>query len=134
MTAQLLHELLELEKKFSARLAEVMNLSRDLQDAIDRQDQVTVEMMLSMRQRPILELQEISNYIELKRLGLTAEDEDRFDELIDGAPAKHPDEFPIAEQVASNRRLLERVTELDAQINQKLCGEKSFYLSQRAEP
>lgn len=127
MTAQDLKELLELEKRFFSKLTETMDLSRDLADAVDRQDQVTVTMLLSMRQRPILELQEINSYIDLKRIGLPGGDEARFVELISGAPAETAAEGPVAEQVAVNHRLLLRLTELDQRINQKLCGENSFY-------
>lgn len=127
MTTQDLQELLELEKKFYAKLNETMNLSHDLADAIDRQDQVSVSMLLSMRQHPILELQEINSYISLKRIDLTAEDAQRFDELIGGANAASASEQPVASQIATNRRLLERLTELDCRINKKICGEQSVY-------
>ncbi len=127
MSEQILQELLALEKKFFSKLSETLDISRELADAIDRQDQVTVTMLLSMRQKPLLELQEINSYIELKRHGLRPEEADRFEKLIVGAPAEHPAEIPLAEQVASNRRLLDRLTELDRQISQKLCGEQSFY-------
>ncbi len=127
MTRQDLNELLELERKLFSKLTETLGISQDLADAIDRQDSVSVNMLLSMRQRPILELQETSSYIDLKRLDLSPSSAERFVALTSGSPANSPEEQPVADQISSNRRLLVRLVELDRRINTKLCGDASYY-------
>ncbi|MEI3361551.1 MAG: hypothetical protein V8R75_02680 [Oscillospiraceae bacterium] len=48
-----LMDLLMLEKKIYNSLNEVQDLTRQLAEALDRQDQVSVRMLLTMRQEPI---------------------------------------------------------------------------------
>lgn len=122
-----LEELLQLEKKFYLKLSETMDTTRELAEAVDRQDSVSLHMLISMRQRPLLELQEIRSYIQLKRVDLEAQDAQRFDQLLAGDAPNTPAEAPVAEQVAKNRRLLERLADLDRRVNQRLCGAESCY-------
>lgn len=122
-----LEELLALEKKLYMKLNETTDLTRELAESVDRQDQVSVHMLLSLREKPVLELQEIEACIELKRVDLTARDAQRFDELLAGADGVGPDECDVATQVAINRRTLGRLVELDERINRKLCGRGSCY-------
>lgn len=129
MTGQRLAGLLELEKKFSHRLEEALSLTRDLAESVDRQDQVSIGMLLSMRQKTILELQEIFHYIHLIRLELDQSALARFDQLLSGASAQSPQELPLTECIASNRRLLQHLGELDQSVSQRLCRDRSFYLT-----
>jgi len=128
MSEQDLNGLLELEKKFSQKLIEALRLTGDLAQSVDRQDQVSIGMLLSMRQKTILELQEISHYIDLMRVELDASALARFDQLLSGAAAQSPQELPLTECIASNHRSLEQLGALDQAISQRLCGEHSFYL------
>jgi len=123
-----LAELLALERRIFRKLNETMEITRELAEAVDREDQVSVKMLLSSRQAPLLELQELNAAAELKRCDLSGEDEAAFDRLITehGAP-ETPAEKYVAEQMALNRRLLKQLAELDRRVNEKLCREKSIY-------
>lgn len=123
-----LAELLALERRIFRKFNETMEITRELAEAVDREDQVSVKMLLSNRQVPLLELQELNAAVELKRCDLSGEDEAAFDRLITehGAP-ETPAEKEVAEQMASNRRILEQLAELDRRVNEKLCREKSVY-------
>lgn len=127
MTVQDFQELLELEKKYYQKLSEVLSLTHELAEAASRHDQVSLRLLLSMRQKPLFELQEISSYIDLKRLDLTGEDVAQFDRLLSGENPESAEEVPVSEQITVNRRLANRLTELDRKLNQSLCGEQSFY-------
>lgn len=120
--------LLALERRIFRKFNETMEITRELAEAVDREDQVSVKMLLSSRQTPLLELQELNAAVELKRCDLSGEDEAAFDRLIveRGTP-ETPAEKDVAEQVALNRRLLEQLAELDRRVNEKLCREKSVY-------
>ena len=52
-------DLTVLERKKYNQLSEVMDLSRQLGEAMDRNDQVSLRMLISMRQEPILQLEEL---------------------------------------------------------------------------
>lgn len=127
MTEQDLKELLELKKKAYHKLTEAYQLTRDLAEALDRQDQISIDMVLSMRQRTILELQEIDSYVDLKRYDLNQDGIARMNALLSGAAADLPMEVPLADCLASNNRLLQQLKALDQIVNQKLCGDRSIY-------
>lgn len=119
--------LLVLERGIFRKLGEVMGITRELAEAVDREDQVSVRLLLTGRHRPLLELQELGAALELKRCDLSGEDEAAFDRLIAGGAPDREWEREAAEQIAQNRRLLEQLAELDRHVNEKLCREKSIY-------
>ncbi|MBP1758660.1 MAG: hypothetical protein H6Q61_909 [Firmicutes bacterium] len=130
MKASDLKELLELERKLYAQISETIDLTQNLLDSVERNDQVAVHMLLSMRQRPILEMEEVQSYISLKRIDLNHQDAQRFDALLSGALPENRDELPLTKQLSMNQRFLERLTELDRLVSHKLCGDRSYYQNQ----
>ena len=67
--------LLVLERNIFRKLGEVIGITRELAEAVDREDQVSVRLLLTGRHRPLLELQELNAALELKRCDLSGEDE-----------------------------------------------------------
>ncbi|MCI9155821.1 MAG: hypothetical protein HFF44_02635 [Lawsonibacter sp.] len=120
-------DLAVLERKKYNQLSEVMDLSRQLGEALDRNDQVTLRMLLSLRQDPILRLEELKGASEARRESLSPEDRERLAALWAGAEPRGEDEQTYASQAGSVRRLLERVLELDRRLNRRLAGGSSFY-------
>lgn len=127
MEKQDLEELLALEKKLYVRLTDTMSLTKELDEAVERQDQASVRLLLSQRQKSVLELQELQAYTALKRCDLSGDDVERFDALTAGLLALDAAEKPVEAQVALNRRLLEQLVALDKRINLRLCGRRSCY-------
>ncbi|MEG1684066.1 MAG: hypothetical protein RR295_09550 [Oscillospiraceae bacterium] len=125
MQANILMDFLVLEKKLYGKLTEVTELTRQLAEAVDRQDPVSVRLLISMRQEPIYSLQEIQANLELSQIGLA--DAARIGALLEGEDAATEEEQPLADQVATNRHLLERLLTLDRQVSLKLGGEDSAY-------
>lgn len=125
---QTLSELSALQGKILRKLNETLGITRELTEAVDREDQVSVRLLLSSRQMPILELQELNAAMDLKRCELSGADEAAFDRLVTrrGA-AETPEEAELAEQLARNRRLLEQLSEMDRRVSEKLCRERSIY-------
>lgn len=123
-------DLTVLERKKYNQLSEVMDLSRQLGEAMDRNDQVSLRMLLSMRQDPILQLEELKRAIDTKRESLSPEDRERLSAVQAGAPPRDEGETAYANQAGSVRRLLERVVELDQRLNRRLAGDSSFYTKQ----
>ncbi len=125
---QTLAELLALQRKVLRKLNEALGITRELAEAVEREDQVSVRLLLSSRQMPLLELQELDAAMDLKRCELSGADEAAFDRLVTrrGA-AEDPAEQELADQLARNRRVLEQLTELDRRVSEKLCRERSIY-------
>lgn len=114
-------------KKMYTNLNETLNLSRQLAEAVDRDDQVAIHMLLAMRQEPIERLRRARNALEQQRDLLSPEDGQELEELLRGGPPRTDAAAPLAAQVGMNRRVLEQVGALDKAISLKLAREKSIY-------
>ena len=120
-------DLTVLERKKYNLLTEVLDLSRQMGEALDRGDDVSVRMLVAMRQEPILGLQEVHQAAAARLESLPPEDRERAGALREGAPSQGPEEESYCAQAGSARRLLERVVELDERLNRRLAGDDSFY-------
>lgn len=114
-------------KRMGGLLNEVQDLSRQLAEAIDRDDRVSVEMLVNMRREPIDKLVDAEDVLADQTASLPPEDGARLSQLLAGAPARGPDEKLLAELVGSNRRRLEQIVALDKILNRKLARENSVY-------
>ncbi len=127
MESTVLLEALVQEKRMYTLLNEVMDLSVQLADAVDRDDQVTLHLLLGMRAEPLAKLQNVRKALENQRDSLETNDRARFVKLLNGEPAEEDEERPLANQVCANHRLLSRVIECDERISRKLAKEHSIY-------
>ena len=116
-----------LERKKYNCLSEVMELSRQMGEALDRADQVSIQLLLALRGEPILHLQEVDRLEKSRKSDFSQEDIQRLEELCQGAAPQLREEGLFAEQAGKTRRLLERVVELDRRLSLRLAGEDSFY-------
>lgn len=124
----MLLDLQVLERKKYNYLNDVMDLSQQLATAMDRNDQVSVRMLVAMRQDPLLQLEEIKRNLHRRLLEFSPADQELAHRLLQGKETSgSPREQAVADQVGVNRRLLERIIELDRRLNHRLTGEKSFY-------
>lgn len=117
-------------KRIYTLLNEVMDLSRQLAEALDRNDTVTIRMLVSMRREPLEKVLRARQILEEQREALNGEVGDRLAELLNGEPARTEEEQVLAKQVSVNRRLLEQALALDQRLNQKLTHDKSIYQNQ----
>lgn len=120
-------DLAVLERKKYNLLSEVMDLSKQLGDVMDRSDDVSVRLLLAMREEPLLRLQELKHATDLKKESLSPEDRDRISALNHGAAPRGEEETAYQNQAGSARRLLERVVELDERLSRRMGGKNSFY-------
>ncbi len=120
-------DLAVLERKKYNDLNEVLDLTRQLGEALDRNDEVAARMLVAMRQDPILHLEEVNATAKARRESLPPEDQDRVAALLAGAQAQDNSEKTFVEQVDRARSLLERVVELDRRMSLRIAGEDSFY-------
>ena len=110
-----------------AALNEALDLTRQLADAVDRNDQVAVQMLVSMRQEPTDKLARAQQALGQQKAALSETDRARLDALLKGAAAETAEESPLANQVGLNQRVLKQLVDLDQIVNRKLTREKSIY-------
>ncbi len=131
MDSEILDELFLKERHLYVKLTEFENISIQLGEAVDRRDEVSVQMLLYMREEPASQLQEIDQYLRARLFELPEEDAIRGRELLEGAPPQDPEEARLCAQVSQNQRLLQRCMELDRRISTRVDGSRSFYTKYR---
>lgn len=124
-------DLTVLERRKYNYLSEVMDLSQQLSEGLDRNDDVSVRLLVAMRQEPLLQLQELKQAAAVKEESLSAEDRERVSALARGAAPQGEEETVYQTQAGSARRLLERIIELDERLNRRLAGDNSFYAQKK---
>ena len=122
-----LDDLWRRKKAQTIRLMEVADLTRQILVAAERRDQVSVDMLLSMRADPVQRLTEQEAGLQRFLESLPRPDAIRAAELLKGAPPGTPDEVQLSEQVGQYRRLLESTVEMDRRLSIRIGGERSFY-------
>lgn len=120
-------ELTVLERKKYNCLLEVEDATRQLAQALDRNDQVAAQMLVALRQDPLLKLEEVDRGEKQRKAALPAEDQDRLRILLRDQEARYDGESAFLEQAGKTRKLLERVVELDRRISLRVAGDHSFY-------
>ena len=116
-------------KRIYAALNEALDLTRQLAEAVARDDQNTVQMLVSMRQDPPDKLASAHQALDQQRQALPPAAQDRLSALLKGGEAETEAEIPLANQIGLNRRVLKQLVELDRVVNRKLTREKSIYPS-----
>ncbi|WP_325199366.1 hypothetical protein [Oscillibacter sp.] len=114
-------------KRIYTALNESLDLTRQLADAVDRDDQVSAQMLVSMRQEPIDKLSRARQALEQQRQTLSGGDAARLAAILKGAAAETAEEGPVTAQVGVNQRILKQLVDLDQVVNRKLAREKSIY-------
>ncbi len=128
--AALMDAHVQLKRIYNA-LNEALDLTRQLADAVDRDDQISTHMLISMRQEPTDRLAQAYQALDQQRQGmpsvLPAADADRLAAILKGGEAETPEEAPLVSQAGVNRRVLRQLVDLDQVVNRKLAREKSIY-------
>ena len=127
MNASQWMDLTVLERKKYNYLCEVLDLTQQLGQSLDRNDPVSSKMLVSLRQDPIQSLDELNRSILQRKEEFSPEEQTRISELISGAAPADGPETAFCNQVNLARRQLERVLELDRRISLRLAGEQSYY-------
>lgn len=120
-------DLAVLERRKHNYLAEVLELSRQMGEAADRGDQVSLNMLIAMRQEPILRLEELRGLIDARWRELTREDQEYVGRLLREHSPSGDGERTFLDQAEGARRLLEQVLEVDRRVSLRLAGSASFY-------
>jgi hypothetical protein len=109
-------------------LQEVWNMSQQIAEALDRNDQITVQLLLHMRAESIETAK--NNDRALRKLLQSVEDETDRQKLVDllnHGVADGPLEQSLAKQAANNASQIKKILEIDKRLSQRVAREKSIY-------
>ena len=114
-------------KRIYTALNETYDLTRQLAEAVDRNDQVTVQMLVAMRQEPVEKLRRGQQVLDQLKAALPQEAQGPMEALLKGSGTPALEEAALANQAAINQRLLKQLVDLDRIVNRKVTREKSIY-------
>ena len=129
LSKQELDAALAAERAMYRALSEVQDITRELLDAVDRQDQVSVRLFLSMRQEQINQLRDQKELLKKQYGGLPKEEGDLLRQILSGKKPAGVEGEALSLQVERNRALLERTLQADKALSRRLAGRESFYQS-----
>jgi Tfp pilus assembly protein PilX len=128
MEQQKVMDALVQSKRMNRYLTETFDLTQQLAEALDREDEVTVKMLFNMRAESIEHTKEADAALrELCHTMPTDQDKQRLRALLAGGASEDTFEKQLSEQSMSNKRRLSQIQELDKRISMKLAREKSAY-------
>lgn len=131
MTEKTVMDALVQMKRTGNLLNELEDLTQQLGDSIDRNDQVSTAMIIAMREEPLAKLQAADQAMreQLEALADREEAKQLADMLNGGPPEDAANQMQqmLVNQVAANNRRLKLVQELDRMLNQRLARGESAY-------
>lgn len=111
-------------KRTGNLLNELTDLTRQLGESIDRNDQVSIQMLIAMREEPLGKLEDADQALRDQLAELPDKEAAiQLAAMLNGGPPADPGmqaQRMLCEQVASNNRRLKRVIELDQRLRQRL--------------
>lgn len=114
-------------KRLYTSMNEAMDITRQLAEAVDRDDQVAIHMLVAMRQEPVDKMSQAKRTLEMQRDALPEGDRVHLEALLKGGPPEDAGEEAFVKQVGMNDRLLKQLADLDRVLNRKLTRDKSIY-------
>lgn len=114
-------------KRTGNLLNELEDLTQQIGQAIDRNDQVSLQMLIAMREEPLGKLHAADQALREQLEALADRDEAAdLAVMLNGGPPADPaarTQRMLCEQVAANNRRLKQIVELDQRLNRRLGGE-----------
>lgn len=117
-------------KRTGNLLNELTDLTQQLGQAIDRDDQVSIQMLIAMREEPLAKLQAADQALREQLEALPDREEAaQLAAVLNGGPVEDGERTlkMLCDQVALNQRRLKQVMDLDRVLNQRMGREKSAY-------
>lgn len=126
----LLSILVSQQKKYN-KVNELLDLTKEMETCLGKNDQVSFQMLMLMRQQVMLDIDKIDGLRNVLFHGMPVE----FREKAKYAMSKEAkvemleskQEIQIAELSAKIQRFLERIISIDRVMNQKIGGKESYY-------
>ena len=116
---------LVLMKRTGTLLNEMEDLTKQIAESIDRNDRVSMEMLVAMREEPLGKLHEADRILREQLADMPdREGAAQLAAMLNGAAPSQEGDLPkmLCEQVNQNKRRLEQVVAMNQRINQKVAG------------
>lgn len=127
MGGDALKTLYEQKRTQMLRLREVSELTRQIAEAVDRRDELAIDMLLGEREAPLRAAYETETKIREELERLPESEAIRLDALLRGADAETEEEAELTNRVTQYRRLVGTIIEADKRLSLRLGGKSSFY-------
>lgn len=132
MNEELLMEILKQSKRNFNHVNEIYRLTRELGDALSRNDKVSAQMLLGMRGEEMAGADSCKRNIQLLLEQTGIQDEDRLECLLSESGDGNPENcMKIIKQIRDisdkARNILRDTIAVDKQVSRKLAGEESYY-------
>ena len=109
-------------------LGEVLDLSQQMAQTADRGDEISLQILMDMREEPLQKLKATRTALESRCRELrTMEGGVHLVEVLRGASPRTPEEEPLAQLIAQTGQLLQRTLDTDRRVSQKVTGAQSYY-------
>lgn len=125
---ELMSEILRRVQRNCVRMVEIERLTKELGDALARNDQESAQLLIKMRQDEMERTGETKS--EIRMLLDSSEEKEKLRAWLNGKENYGPDSFEAKKIVELSSQInlaLERTISLDKAINQKLAGKDSYY-------
>ena len=116
---------LVLMKRTGNLLNEMEDLTKQIAESIDRNDRVSMEMLVAMREEPLGKLHEADRILREQLADMPdREGAAQLAAMLNGAAPSQEGDLPkmLCEPVNQNKRRLEQVVAMNQRINQKVAG------------
>lgn len=114
----------KLQKKYGS-MNEIFKTTQEMQDALARDDRVSLEMLIKMRQDEIDRAVDCDRDIQYLLSVLAPERREQVRDWLNHGTAKEQDGFEavkIGEIAESIRKVLERTIQVDSRMSQRVAG------------
>lgn len=119
----------KLQKKYNS-VNEICKTTQEMQEALSRDDRVSMQMLISMRQSDIDTATDCDRDIRYLLSVLAPKKRDQVRGWLNIGDAKESDGFEavkIGEIAESIRKVLNKTLQIDQRMSQRVAGKDSFY-------
>ncbi len=125
---QQIQSALAVERRMYAILLEIMDTTASLSESLGREDQVSFQMFLNMRQESIDQLTECREILQKQCAMLDQASEQQLRQILSNrCESPDKDTEPLIQLVEKNHVLLDRIIQSDRVINRRVGGNESYY-------
>lgn len=127
---ELLMEILKRVQRNYVRVVEIERLTRELGDALSRNDQESAQLLVKMRQQEMDQVAENRQEIQMLLQTTESEERERLKGWLNGSGKEPPESLEakkILEVSGMLTQILNRTISIDKAINKKIAGKDSFY-------
>ncbi len=122
-------EVLKILAERRGLLNEVLKITKELNESMDRNDRVSVQMLLKMRAEELEKVDLTSRKLRSFKEQLGEETGEEIDALLNGKKlnGQLPEMDKVIETVGNCQKLLDEIISIDKRMSRRVAGKDSFY-------